>query len=93
MKVLVIYDISHPRRIQRVSKILLDYGIRVQKSIFELDVTSKQLAKIKKEVEIEIEEEEDGVKYFPLCSACSGKMLALGVGANTSIKDFTWQVI
>ena len=40
MDMLVIYDITEPRRLNKVAKVIKDYGIRVQKSIFEVDVNN-----------------------------------------------------
>ena len=35
MNMIVAYDIADPKRLQRIAKIMKDYGLRVQKSIFE----------------------------------------------------------
>lgn len=47
MVVLVTYDVSvissgGPRRLRHIAKICEDYGIRVQKSVFECEVTPAQ---------------------------------------------------
>jgi len=31
----IAYDISHPKRLRRLANICADYGVRVQKSVFE----------------------------------------------------------
>jgi len=38
MNMIVAYDIADERRLARVAKIVKDYGVRVQKSIFEVSV-------------------------------------------------------
>ncbi len=77
---IVAYDIADPRRLNRVAKIIKDYGVRVQKSIFEVKVDEKRFKEMKKRVEEIIEKEEDGVKYFPLCEKCAGTVEVIGQG-------------
>ena len=78
MKMLIVYDIAHPRRINRVAKVLKDYGLRVQKSVFEVDVTVARFSELRRRVEYFIEPDEDGVKYLPLCGHCPGLLHAIG---------------
>jgi len=80
MNMIVAYDIADPRRLNRVAKVVKDYGIRVQKSIFEVDVDGRRFAEMKARVEEVIEASEDGVKYFPLCEKCAGTVEIIGQG-------------
>ena len=48
MKVVVVYDITEDKKRNLFAKELLMFGIRTQKSVFECDVTQKELEKIKK---------------------------------------------
>jgi len=80
MKYFAIYDIADPKRLARVAKILKDYGLRVQKSKFELDVTAKELARLHRRIVTVIDDAEDGVKYFPLCGTCHGDIEVIGQG-------------
>ncbi len=80
---LVAYDICDPRRLQRVAKIMLDYGHRVQKSIFEAHVTPKRYQNMRLRVEREMDLEEDSVKYIPLCEKCSVSVEIIGWGTYT----------
>jgi len=80
MNMLVTYDIADSRRLNRVAKIMKDYGLRVQKSVFEVDVTHKEFSHLRKRTEKELDPKEDGVKYFPLCGRCSGVWLHIGQG-------------
>ncbi len=81
MNLVVIYDICHPRRLQRVAKIMEDYGKRTQKSVFEVEVGQRSQAEMRRRIELEINEEEDGVKYFPLCGQCMKLLWVFGKGA------------
>lgn len=79
----VAYDISDERRLVRIAKIISDYGVRVQKSIFEVTVTDRVFAEMKRRVESVIVPEKDGVKYFPLCEKCAGTVEVIGQGTFT----------
>jgi len=80
MDMIVAYDIADPRRLSKVAKLLKDYGLRVQKSIFEVNVDGRRFFEMKERVEEIIEESEDGVKYFPLCEKCAGTVEIIGQG-------------
>lgn len=80
MNMIVAYDIAEPRRLNKVAKVVKDYGVRVQKSIFEVDVDGRSFSEMKARVEDIIEASEDGVKYFPLCEKCAGTVEIIGLG-------------
>ena len=77
---IVAYDIADPRRLNKVAKLIKDYGVRVQKSIFEVDVDNRRFSEMKVRIEEIIEASEDGVKYFPLCEKCAGTVEIIGQG-------------
>jgi len=80
---IVAYDIADPKRLNIVAKIIKDYGVRVQKSIFEATVDSGIFAQMKVRIEEVIAYEEDGVKYFPVCTKCAGTVEIIGQGEFT----------
>ena len=80
MNMIVAYDISNPKRLRRVAKIMQDYGKRVQKSIFEVSLTPPVFKKMKFQIDTTINHTEDGVKYFPLCAKCSETIEIIGKG-------------
>lgn len=80
MNMIVAYDIADVKRLSRVAKIMLDYGTRVQKSIFEITTTETAFKEMRRRVELVINNEADGVKYFPLCVKCSGTVEIIGQG-------------
>lgn len=92
MNMIVAYDIADPRRLTKVAKIIKDYGIRVQKSIFEVDIDGRRFNEMKGRVEDLIEASEDGVKYFPLCEKCAGTVEIIGQGVYID-PDEEYQVI
>jgi len=78
MDIIVAYDIAQPRRLYKVAKILLDYGFRVQKSVFFVQINDRQLNVLRTKIENVIDPLEDGVKYFPLCKRCADAEFVIG---------------
>lgn len=69
MLVLVTYDVATEseggkRRLRRVAKLCVDYGQRVQKSVFECLVDPAQWAKLKHSLEMEINPDEDSLRFY-----------------------------
>jgi CRISPR-associated protein Cas2 len=71
MVVLVTYDVSTTtkagrRRLQRVAKACLDYGQRVQNSVFECQLDSETWARLKLRLLDEYDPEEDSLRFYML---------------------------
>lgn len=81
MNMIVAYDIANPRRLLKVAKVMKDYGVRVQKSIFEVEVNEAGFREMRRRAEAILEPEVDGVKFFPLCDRCSDTLVTLGLCA------------
>ncbi len=82
MKMLVAYDIADPRRLYRVAKVMKDYGLRLQLSVFEVEMTPVRFKEMRHRIEAQLEWSEDGVKFFPLCKQCDESWLAIGMNVN-----------
>lgn len=80
MRWLVIYDIRDHRRLARVARIMEDYGVRVQKSKFELDAGEAVVKEMRARLAAEIDPQVDGIKMIPLCESCRPKIEVYGVG-------------
>ncbi len=78
MLILVTYDIPNNRRRTKIAKILLDYGDRVQYSVFECNLTSKQIAQLQKELKELIDQEKDSVRVYKLCAECAANIKVMG---------------
>jgi len=63
---LVCYDISSPRRLYRVAKILQGYGCRLQLSVFECPLDRQRLAEVKMKLSDVLHHEEDQVLFVSL---------------------------
>ena len=78
MFILTSYDIPSDRRRAKVAKILLDYGERVQYSVFECNLTLKQLQRLLTELQEVVSEEEDSIRVYRLCADCVEEIKVLG---------------
>ena len=70
MFTVVCYDIPDNSRRTKVGKVLEGFGARVQKSVFECDLTAAQQQKLKQRLGRLIDEGEDSVRYYVLCAQC-----------------------
>lgn len=80
MFIVVAYDIPDDKRRMRVMKILEGYGYRVQRSVFECEVTPQLYEKMRSRIGGAIQEEEDSVRYYSLCAHCLGNIEIAGLG-------------
>lgn len=77
---LVCFDIVEDKCRYRVVKILLKYGARVQKSVFECTLNDKQYLDMKSEIESHINFSQDSVRYYQICKKCSTLIQISGLG-------------
>jgi CRISPR-associated protein Cas2 len=77
---LAAYDIVEDRRRNKVARAMAASGERVQRSVFELYLTDKELEKLKRRLGKLIDPHEDSVRIYQLCAACRGKVATLGQG-------------
>jgi CRISPR-associated protein Cas2 len=82
MKMIVTYDISDPKRLNRVAKVMEDFGVRVQQSVFEVELDNPVFRQMKHRIEQTIDLARDGVKYFPLCEKCAGTLEIIHQGQH-----------
>jgi CRISPR-associated protein Cas2 len=69
MTVLVTYDVATgdragARRLRRVAQACKDYGVRVQKSVFECQVGQKQWVALRLRLLAEIKSDEDSLRFY-----------------------------
>jgi len=88
MFILISYDITNDRKRTRLAKKLLDFGPRVQKSVFEADVNKEELQKLKEMIgKVELGKE-DSIRLYRLCLECKKNVQIWGVGEVTEDKDY-----
>jgi CRISPR-associated protein Cas2 len=87
MYIVVSYDIVDDKNRLKVSKVLRNYGQRVQKSVFECRVDEKRYLEIKEKLGKVIDMEKDSVRYYSLCQRCIGTIEISGWGSITEDED------
>jgi len=70
MLTIIAYDIPDNKRRQRIAKTLLNYGNRVQYSVFECHLSPKRLGKLQQELHQIFDEKKDKIYYYRLCQSC-----------------------
>ena len=78
MRFVVCYDIADDWRRDRVATALLDFGQRIQESVFMATLDDELLTRMLERLGKLVEEVEDTVHVFPLCGSCEGKIRRLG---------------
>jgi CRISPR-associated protein Cas2 len=70
MKYVVCYDIPETKRRTKLRKNLLRFGNPKQFSVFECDLSPRELVRMKKTIKAIISLDEDNVRIYPLCGSC-----------------------
>lgn len=89
MLVLITYDVSTAdsagkKRLRRVAKQCVNYGVRVQNSVFECELDPAQFRLLKQKLIEEINEETDSLRFYQLGDIKKAKVEH--VGAKQTIK-------
>jgi CRISPR-associated protein Cas2 len=87
MRLIVSYDIVDNKRRTKLAKRLLNFGARVQYSVFECDLDAKQLAKLKEQALPCLNLEEDSLRIYPLCENCVENIQSFGVKKGFEEED------
>jgi CRISPR-associated protein Cas2 len=93
MLILVTYDVNvvqreGRRRLRRIAKTCLDYGVRVQNSVFECEVDSAQLVVLKSKLKDIFNPEQDSLRFYFLGRKGHQKVEHLGAkSVPDSLRD------
>lgn len=92
MMVLVTYDVSTvdkrgPARLRRVAKACLDYGQRVQDSVFECDIDPSQWTRLKNRLTKTIDPEQDSLRFYYLGSNWQRRVEHVGVQKAIDLRN------
>jgi CRISPR-associated protein Cas2 len=74
---LVSYDISNPKRLRRVAKVLEGFGVRLQYSVFECPLDDLRLAQARAALQPVINHDEDQVLFVSLGPAAGDATLVI----------------
>lgn len=92
MLVLITYDVSTQspegrKRLRQVAKQCVNYGQRVQNSVFECILDAAQCAIVKRTLECLIDKEEDSLRFYYLGNNYKTKVEHIGAKASFQIED------
>ena len=87
MLVLITYDVNTRdadgrRRLRQVAKKCVNYGQRVQSSVFECLLDAQQAKMLQHELKMIIDEEKDSLRFYYLGNHYQGKTEHFGVKAG-----------
>lgn len=84
----ICYDISADRRRLRVADELENYGLRVQRSVFECHLREDEFAELKRVLAELIDATEDHVRYYRLCPKDKPGIVVDGQGRVSVDADY-----
>ena len=92
MYILVTYDVdttdkSGQRRLRRVAKACLDYGQRVQNSVFECELTEVQLCVLRDQLSSIINNSLDSIRIYHLNRNENRRVEVMGVETAFNVND------
>ena len=82
------YDISNPKKLRKVAKILENYGMRIQKSFFQCDMDKDNMDELKNKLLKVINKRKDSLFIYPLCEDCSSKAIKDGHGDIIKLSSY-----
>ena len=93
MLVLVTYDVCTAdsdgvKRLRRVAQKCLDYGQRVQNSVFECDVSSAEFKVLQHSLEQLIDLEKDSLRFYNIGKTYENKITHIGCKSSYDPEGF-----
>lgn len=92
MNILITYDVqtessAGQRRLRRVSRLCMNYGQRVQNSVFECTITEVQLTELKNQLENTIDATSDSIRIYFLNKSESRRTITLGKQTSFNVES------
>lgn len=78
MLLIIAYDISNPKRLKKVADCCMDFGMRVQYSVFECRLEADTFERFWKRLTLCIDPEEDRLVAYPLHGSQQRKIRTAG---------------
>lgn len=85
---IVSYDISKDKKRARAANTIKNYGVRVQKSVFECRVKPDDIDKLMLQLEKIIDFNTDSVLVYFVCDGCLKRKKAMGQNNIQTDEDF-----
>ena len=91
MYILVTYDVqtetpAGQRRLRKVARLCMDYGQRVQNSVFECLLTEVQLAELKHKLETAMDVENDSIRIYYLNKSDNRRIVTIGKNNTVDVE-------
>ena len=80
MRWVISYDITDDKRRRKLSKLLSEYGTRVQFSIFECDISAHEQRVLSQSTRSLLDRRVDKLRWYPLCNSCLVHAVDIGTG-------------
>ena len=92
MLVLITYDVNTEtpagkRRLRKVAKQCVNYGVRVQNSVFECHMDAAKCREVKALLEQIIDKEKDSLRFYYLGNNYKGKVEHVGAKAAFDVNE------
>jgi CRISPR-associated protein Cas2 len=84
---IIAYDVTDDAKRTKLANLLLGYGERVQKSVFEADLEPAEVQEILKLAANYISGT-DSLRLYPQCRTCAGRVASLGALPTGLTNDF-----
>ena len=84
----IAYDITNDKRRNQVAKILKDFGMRIQYSVFECDTDRRAYLRLQDRLLDAINPQEDSVTFYHLCRSCEKGIEKIGVEKGLDKKSY-----
>ena len=88
MIVLVTYDITDPKRLNRTHKFLKEFGLNTQKSVFECDIDREGIKRIRAYCKENLDLSSDSVRIYKICNHCINKVIISGQGLKVTQLEY-----
>lgn len=86
MYYVIAFDVSSDKVRRKLTKILLNRGVRIQESVFALNLKQHELKALTKRLENTLNQQ-GIIHIFQVCAACAKKSLAINVEPEYYIID------
>jgi len=82
------YDIRDPKRLRKVAKKLESFGLRIQKSFFQCEISRDEKERLREILLSLIDEREDSLIIYHLCDHCVLGAEKIGSGDIINLEPF-----
>lgn len=92
MYILVTYDVqtdtpAGQRRLRKVARLCMDYGQRVQNSVFECVLSEVQLAELKHKLELAMDMVDDSIRIYYLNKNENHRITTIGKNVAINVEE------